>query len=143
MGRGSRLFASRPGRQSVEPTSSSNAKIAGVLTIIAGVSALFGSLVLGAVGVGVSAVLSSIPGHMPQGLPLLPLLVFIPLSVLILTLAVLAIIGGVYGVRREHFWLLVVGAAASVFCFLPLGIAALVFAALAEKDFGRGPQPAG
>ncbi len=126
----------------MEPSSSSNAKIAGVLTIIAGVSALFGSLVLGAVGVAGSAVLSAIPGHVPHGLPLLPLLLFIPLSLLILALALLAIIGGVYGVRLEHFWLLVVGAAASVFCFLPLGIAALVFAGLAEKEFGPGPGPA-
>jgi hypothetical protein len=127
----------------MEPKSSSNSKIAGILSIIAGVSALFGSLVLGAVGLAGSAVLSSTSGHMPHGLPLLPLLLFIPLSVLIFALGVVAIIGGVCGVRRQHFWVLVVGAAASIFCFLPLGVAALVFAVLGEKEFGRGPEPAG
>jgi hypothetical protein len=119
----------------MEAKPSSHAKIAGILSIIAGVSALFGSLVLGAVGVAGSAVLGSTAGHAPHGLPLLPLLLFIPLSVLMFALGVIAIIGGVYGVRREHFWLLVVGAAASIFCFLPVGIAALVFAVLAEKEY--------
>jgi hypothetical protein len=126
----------------MEPKSSSNAKIAGILSIIAGVSALFGSLVLGAIGVAGSAVLGSAARHAPQGLPLLPLLLFIPLSVLIFALGVIAIIGGVYGVRRDHFWVLVIGAAAAVFCFLPLGVAALVFTVLAEKEFAQGPAPA-
>jgi hypothetical protein len=119
----------------METRSSSNAKIAGILSIIAGVSALFGSFVLAGIGVAGATVLGSTVSCVPHGLPLLPLLLFIPLAVLIFALAVLAIIGGVYGVRREHFWLLVVGAAASVFCFVPLGIAALVFALLAEKEF--------
>jgi uncharacterized BrkB/YihY/UPF0761 family membrane protein len=124
----------------VETKSPANAKIAGILSIIAGVSALFGSLVLGAIGVAGSAVLGS-AGHAPHGLPLLPLLLFVPLSVLIFALGVIAIIGGVYGVRREHFWVLVIGAAAAVFCFLPLGIAALVFTVLAEKEFTPGAAP--
>jgi len=122
----------------MEPKAFSNSKIAGILSIIAGVSALFGSLVLGAVGLAGSAVLSSTSGHTPHGLPLLPLLLFIPLSVLIFALGMAAIIGGVYGVRRRHFWMLVVGAAASIFCFLPIGIAALVFAVLGEKEFPTG-----
>jgi hypothetical protein len=86
--------------------------------------------------------LGSAAGHTAHGLPLLPLLLFVPISVLIFTLGVISIIGGVYGVRRERFWMLVVGAAAAVFCFLPLGIAALVFAVLAEKEFSQGPGPA-
>ena len=127
----------------MEVRPSSNAKIAGVLSIIAGVSALFGSFLLAGIGVAGATILGSAVSCAPHGLPLLPLLLFIPLAILILALAVLAIVGGVYGVRGKHFWMLVVGAAASVFCFLPLGIAALVFVALAEKDFGPGPQPAG
>jgi hypothetical protein len=121
--------------------SSSNSRVAGILCIIAGVSALFGSLVLGAIGVAGSAVLGSASGHTPHGLPLIPLLLFIPLSVMIFALGVIAIVGGVYGLRREQFWVLVIGAAASVFCFLPLGVAALVFAVLAEKEFAQGQAP--
>jgi hypothetical protein len=126
----------------VEAKSTSYAKIAGILSIIAGISALFGSLILGAVGVAGSAVLGSTLGHAPRGLPLLPLLLFIPLSILILALGVLAVVGGIHGVRRRHFSLLVIGAAAAVFCFVPLGIAALVFAVLAEKEFAQLPPSA-
>jgi hypothetical protein len=121
----------------MEGRSSSNAKVAGVLCIIAGVLALFGSFVLAAVGVAGFAVLGSAPGHVPHALPLLPLLLFVPLSVLVFALAVVAIVGGVSGLRRDRFWLLVIGAAAAIFCFLPLGVVALVFAMLAEKEFGR------
>ena len=123
----------------MEPKSSSNSKIAGILSIIAGVSALFGSLVLGGLGVAAAAVVGSAASDAPYGLPWLPLVLFVPLALLIFTLGVVAIIGGVCGVRRRHFWVLVVGAAAAIFCFLPLGLAALFFAALGEKEFATEP----
>jgi hypothetical protein len=123
----------------MEPKSTSNSKIAGILSIIAGVSALFGSLVLGGIGVAAAAVFGSAVCDAPHGLPWLPLVLFVPLAFLIFALGVVAIIGGVSGVRRGHFWMLVVGAAAAIFCFLPLGLAALVFAALGEKEFATEP----
>jgi hypothetical protein len=122
----------------MEGRSSSNAKVAGVLCVIAGVCAVFGSFVLAGIGVSGFAVLGSAARDVPHGVPLVPLLLFIPMAVLLFALGVVAIVGGVSGLRRERFWLLVVGAAASVFCFLPLGIVALIFAVLAEKEF---PSP--
>ncbi len=62
---------------------------------------------------------------------------FVPLAVLILALGVVAIAGGISGVRGERWWLLVVGVATSVFRFLSLGLPALIFAVIAEKEFSR------
>lgn len=117
----------------------SNAKVAGVLCIIAGVCALFGSFVLAGIGVAGFAVLGSAPGHVPHGIPFLPLILFIPMSVLVFALGVVAVIGGIAGVRRDRFWMLIVGAATAIFCFLPVGIVALVFALLAEREFAVAP----
>jgi heme/copper-type cytochrome/quinol oxidase subunit 3 len=121
------------------PSPFSNAKVAGVLCIIAGVCALFGSFVLAGIGAAGFAVLGSAPGHVPHGIPFLPLILFIPMSVLVFALGVVAVTGGIAGVRRDQFWLLIVGAATAIFCVLPVGVVALVFALLAEKEFGAPP----
>jgi len=113
----------------------SSAKVAGTLCVVAGMCTMLGSFILAGIGVAAFTALGSVPGRAAHGLPLIPLVVFIPLSVLLFALAAVAIAGGVAGIRRRHFWLLLVGAAAAVVCFLPLGVVALVFAVLAEKEF--------
>ncbi len=119
----------------MEGASTSNAKVAGVLCIIAGVCALVGSFVLAALGVAGFAVLGAAHGDVPHGAPLIPLILFVPLSVMLFALGAVAVVGGVAGIRRDRFWLLVVGAAAAVFCFLPVGVIAVILAVLAEKEF--------
>jgi hypothetical protein len=119
----------------METERTANAKVAGILCIVAGLCALVGSFILAGLGVAGFTVLGSTSGEVPHCVPLLPLVLFVPASVLLFTLAVLSILGGVAGVRRQRFWLLVLGAASAILCFLPLGVVALIFAALAEKEF--------
>jgi hypothetical protein len=57
----------------------------------------------------------------------------IPLAIL----AILAIVGGVYALRRKVWGLALAGSIASLFApyFLLLAIAAIVFTALSKKEF--------
>jgi hypothetical protein len=123
------------------PPSPLNARVSGVLCMIAGGLALLGSFVLAVIGVAGFTVLGSTVRGTPHGIPLLPLVLFIPLSVLVFAFGIVAIVGGLSGLRRQRFWLLVVGALASVFTFLPLGIVALIFALLSEREFSTPTRP--
>lgn len=101
---------------------------AGILDIICGAWGLFFSLILMFVG-QVIAALAKMP---PMVGPILSVL-GIPLSIL----AILAIVGGVYALRRKVWGLALAGSIASLFSpyFFLLGIAAIVFTAMSKKEF--------
>ena len=61
-------------------------------------------------------------------------------ALLCLLLGVLGIIGGIYAAKRRLWGLALAGAIGSVITFLPLGIAAVIMIAQAQKEFSSPPS---
>ena len=113
----------------------SKASIAGILCIVAGGMGVFGGLILSAIGLVATFLPLALADDVPIVAPLIVTLIFGPLALLLLGIGGLAIAGGLAGVRRTRWGMLVLGAAASIVCFAFLGIPALVLAIMAEREF--------
>ncbi len=107
---------------------------AGILDLVAGVPALIIGIVALAVGLGMRGALGDIPGVglMMGAIVVLPLIIF----------AIIAIVGGVFAIRRRTWWLALVGSISAFLAGLPLilpaiflGIPAIVFTILGKKHF--------
>jgi len=57
------------------------------------------------------------------------------LAIFALITSILAIVGGIYALRRKKWAMALAGAIAAFFCSAPLGIAAIVFTALSKNEF--------
>jgi hypothetical protein len=121
----------------VTTTETSKATIAGMLDIAAGVFGLFGGFVLLIIGLVASGVLGATLPPELTGLVALPLALFLPLAGMHLVAAAFAITGGFAALQRRKGWLAVCGAVAALVCFFPLGILAMIFTVLAEREFVR------
>lgn len=111
----------------------SKATVAGVLDIASGVSAVIGTIVLGGMGFIGFSVLASEASE--AGLvKVLPLAVLGPLALLLLIAGIVAIVGGVAALRGSSWGWAVAGSVASLFAFLPAGIAAVILTILAEDE---------
>jgi hypothetical protein len=116
---------------------------AGILNIIAGVMALLGALALIFVGT-VTSVVPEMTDDTEDDLPLALVSGLIwALVLLCLGAALLAIIGGIVALRRTGWAWPLAGAITALFCALPLGLFALIFVVLAEKELrgGRAELP--
>jgi len=101
---------------------------AGILDIICGAWALFFAFMLAFLGSVIRAI-AQIP---PMMAPIFGVLA-IPFAVL----GILAIVGGVFALRRKVWGLALAGSIAALFApwFWLLGIAAIVFTALSKSEF--------
>ena len=110
--------------------------VAGILDIVAGALSaviwllLFVGILLFAFTTGVSSL--NIPVEIP---PLLGTLGILVLTIPILILVILAIVGGVYALKRKTWGLALAGSIAAIFISCPLGIAAIVFTILSKNEF--------
>jgi len=104
---------------------------AGILDIIAGVL----GLILAAsyfIGFGVVSGALGIPtGYIPGFVPAIVLGMAIPT----LIIAILALVGGIYALRRKKWGLALAGSIAAILAFLPLGIPAIIFTAQSKNEF--------
>ncbi len=62
------------------------------------------------------------------------------LSILGIMLSVLAIVGGVFALKKKVWGLALAGSIASILTFFPCGIPAIVFIALGKREF-NAPEP--
>jgi len=105
---------------------------AGILDLVAGVPALIIGIALAA-GLGALGGLGGIPGvGLIMGAIAVPLIIF----------AIIAIVGGVFAIRRRTWWLALVGSICAFLAGLPLilpaiflGIPAIVFTILGKRHF--------
>ncbi|MFQ5350650.1 MAG: hypothetical protein ACE5EG_09435 [Thermoanaerobaculia bacterium] len=111
---------------------------AGILNIIAGVLALLGTLAL----IFVGSVTVMVPGMTPEPEDDLPLALasglIWGLAALGLIGALLAIVGGVVALRRTGWAWPLAGAISALFCAMPVGVFALIFVVMAEKELRGG-----
>jgi len=111
--------------------------LAGILDIIAGALALFG-LILFILGMLIFLPVSQsggIPGT-PLSIPMnVSLILLFALAPILFAAQIVAIIGGIYAIKRKRWGLALAGSIAAVFCSSPLGIAAIVFTILSKGEF--------
>lgn len=104
------------------------------------------SIVSGALGILISAAIVlmaiffwsaiSIDTDVPEDFPFFILQAFyLGWGIVLLVLAVLAIIGGIFALQRRYWGMALTGSIASVLTFMPAGIVAVIFVALSKQDF--------
>jgi hypothetical protein len=115
----------------------------GILDICAGASSLIGSLVLFFLGL----VARSIPYNVSEPVPEFPFTIgstlFVMLAMMLFVFGILAVIGGVYVLRRSRGFWPILGAIAATLSFFPLGIPAIVLTVMAEQDPSSAGLPEG
>jgi hypothetical protein len=105
---------------------------AGILDIIAGCFGLIGGsilLVLGAVGSSIMAYFA------PQLPPAVAVVILSSIAVPLIIVGILAIVGGIYALRRKIWGLALAGSIAAFFPSWVLGITAIVLTALSKNEF--------
>ncbi len=105
--------------------------IAGILNIITGVLSLLGAAA-NFFGFGVVSGALDIPtGPIPAFVPGIVL----GAAVFTLIIAILALVGGIYGVQRKMWGWSLAGSIAAILAILPLGIASTILTALSKEEF--------
>jgi len=96
---------------------------AGILELVAGIPALTIGIIIAA-GLGMmSRAIVAVPGWVSAiGVPLI-------------ICGIVAIVGGIFALLKRRWGVVLAGAILSLFCSLPLGIAAIVFAILSREQF--------
>lgn len=121
----------------------------GILSIIAGVPAATGGIILALLATGVAslgAIFWMIPGM--DKVPLLPGIlggvgIFLGLiAIFLIAVGAVAIVGGVYALKRRKWGLALAGAICSLLTVTVLGIPALIFVVLGKDEFEASPVPA-
>jgi hypothetical protein len=96
---------------------------AGILNIVAGVITLISGIML-ALAAGGNPMLAIIPGALLDAI-----------TGLLVALGILAIVGGVYALRRRIWGLALAGSLCSFIFLFPLGIPAIVFVTMGKGEF--------
>jgi hypothetical protein len=114
---------------------SNKATVAGILDITAGIFGFIGGIPLLVLAIGGAAALGMVPEPEANRLAFVPMALFLPLSAFLFIAGLVAIFGGVAAVRRRNWAFSIAASIAAVFCFFPVGIAAVIFTVLAEPEF--------
>ena len=122
-----------------------NAKVAGILSIISGA---FGVLwLIGTIFVICVLVVFYNESYFYYHTPwedeafVLVAVFYIVVGGFFTLLGVLAIIGGVFSLKRRNWGLVLAGAIAGTLTFFPCGIPAIIFVAMAKPEFETGSPP--
>ena len=106
--------------------------VAGVLNVVAGVFGLVGGIVLVVFGSAGGVFLNYFGFGVFQWVPVTFLLAT---GVPLLILGIVALIGGIYALRRKVWGLALAGSIATMLFSQLLGILAIIFVALSEEEF--------
>lgn len=125
-----------------------NAKVGGILSIVSGA---FGVL-MGCVYVGFIWLFSLMFTFIPDTIPQTPMdpefpiemfqimgFVYGGIGLILALIGVLAIVGGVYALKRRHWGLALAGAIGANLVFCYCGIPAIIFVCLGKEEFTTGP----
>ena len=104
---------------------------AGILNIITGGLGILGAIIY-FIGFGVVSGCWDIPmGYIPDFVPAIVL----GTAVITLLIAVLALVGGIFGVQRKYWGWSLAGSIAAIIAFLPLGIASTILTSQSKGEF--------
>lgn len=110
-------------------------KVAGILDIVAGALGIIISFVLALVGALFPYLATSDPAEFHDFPAQLFAIWMIGWAVFLIVAGILAIVGGIYALRREKWGLALAGSIGALFGSSPLGVAAIIFTALSKKEF--------
>jgi hypothetical protein len=114
---------------------------AGVLNLLAGVMALFGTLCL----IFLAIVTTVVPGATVAPDDDLPLMLaswlLWAMAALALISGLISVTGGVVALRRSGWGWPLAGAIAAFFCAMPIGLVALIFVVAAERELRGAAAP--
>ena len=114
----------------------------GVLSIIAGALEVIGGLIIAGLTIGIRILfrLAIVPadpgdwfGHIMPFMPVIPMWLIV-VGVPLFALGIVAIVGGVSALRRRSFGLSLAGAVCAL-PVAPLGILAVIFVSLSNREF--------
>ena len=95
---------------------------AGILTIVGGVC-----------GIAIGGVLTTVGGAFLSGIPGMEIMAGIGGG--IIAIGVIALISGIFTLRRKSWGFALAGAILALFPIIPLGVLAIIFVALGKKEF--------
>jgi hypothetical protein len=95
---------------------------AGILTIIGGV-----------IGIAAGAIIATVGTAFLLGIPGLEMIAGIGGGMI--AIGVIALIGGIFALRRKAWGFALAGAILALFPIIPLGVLAIIFVSLAKKEF--------
>jgi hypothetical protein len=125
-----------------------NAKVGGILSIVAGAFGVLGLLVFVLIIIVMAFAIGESYHYDYSTQDEVYIFVFVFYGVLGLLSAlvgVLAIVGGVFALRRKHWGWALAGSIAATLVFFPCGIPAIIFVSLGKPEFEAlgPPAPAG
>ena len=114
---------------------SSSPVAAGVLSIVSGIIGITisaGMILFSVFFMNIEDFPVSIPNNFPFDFLQAVYMVW---GIILIILAILAIIGGIYALQRRLWGLALAGSIASILTFFPTGIAAVIFVGLSRQEF--------
>lgn len=124
------------------------ATVGGILSIVSGSFGILSGLALIVVAflaawvIGLDPSLYGSGDIYIEGMSTVVGLIYGTMGGVLIILGVLALIGGIFGVRKKVWGLALAGAIASVMVFFPVGVVAVVFTAMAKPEFNGQIPPA-
>ena len=123
-----------------------NAKIGGILSIVAGGLGCLSGLMLVLFSVLMGVLLSNkmfyndYHSTTAADFPFaIFAIVYAAFGVVGILVSILAIIGGVYGIKKKNWGLALAGAIAGVITFFPCGVVAVIFTSMSKPEFDTTP----
>jgi MFS family permease len=118
----------------------SNAKIGGILSIVFGALGIIGCLMFILLGVLMAVMpewLGDSFGNDPtgEGVFIVMAVMYAVMGVIGALVGALAIVGGVFALKKKHWGWALAGGIASTLVFFPFGVAAIILIAMGKKEF--------
>ena len=123
-----------------------NAKIGGILSIVAGAFGIFPFFIMAFMIFAAASISDSTIFYNDEVMYsdefLLIATVFYAIVAGFLTLCgVMGIIGGIFAINRKHWGLALTGAITATLTFFPIGIPAIIFVSIGKQEFETGNPP--
>ncbi len=121
-----------------------NGMISGILSIISGIIGfLYGALFIGVIAF-MNAIFDMAARYETAAAPaeidmMMDIMYFIygGIGIVMILIGILAVIGGVYSLKRKYWGLGLAGAIAGTITFFPCGIASIILIAMGKTEFDR------
>jgi hypothetical protein len=120
-----------------------NAKIGGILSIVAGSLGVLSALMMIVMGVFMVFVMNGemrYDSYYPMdNMVTLMMIIYIISGIIGFVVSALAITGGVFALKKKNWGLALAGSIAGVLAFFPCGVAAIIFTAMSKPEFNEAP----
>jgi len=120
-----------------------NSQIGGILSIVSGAIGVLGAIVLFLFTTLFGAIFTDPYFGVSDGTEVLPFLATIygGMGVILLVFSVVAIIGGVYAIKKKLWGMALAGAICGLLSFWPTGIAAIILISIGKNEFNKPVLP--